>query len=547
MRGEISKLRETLFTLARLDAIATEFIAPVRFMVNKPIASSHTHIIPQSAAIPKDAAAVILLRHNTDPADPELFLVKRSEKLSFLGGFYAFPGGQFDANDAEAPVENSDDPATRVAISCAAREAFEEIGVLLARGGAALTTGQRASLFDDLQSGRMAWTDLLKHYRLHLDANDFTFVGRWVTPPFSARRFDTWFFLVRCPPKQQPKVVQGELETGEWVSAKSAQERWQRSEMLAVPPTLHALKTLAGGVTNDLVERFLSVPNAHSEPVRRIEFRPNYICFPVRTPTKPPATHTDCYLIYNSDCLLIVDPGSPYEDEQHALASAVDDLLAEGRKLTGILITHVHPDHIGGVNALRTRFAEVRVSAHPLTAEALADIHVDNPLADGDIISLAGEPEIELVVMHTPGHARGHLCLYEQRTGTLLSGDNIVGLGSVLIDPPEGNMDHYLQSLERMRALPNLSVIFGGHGPAIANPYAKIDEYISHRLDREQKILQAIHEGASTAREIVARVYTDVHPKAHAMAERAVLAHLEKLQSDGLVAQSADDAFQPTA
>ena len=71
-------------------------------------------------------------------------------------------------------------------------------------------------------------------------------------------------------------------------------------------------------------------------------------------------------------------------------------------------------------------------------------------------------------------------------------------------------MRDYLHSLERMRALPNLSVIFGGHGPAIANPYAKIDEYISHRLDREQKILEAVREGASTPKEIVARVYTDV-------------------------------------
>ena len=147
--------------------------------------------------------------------------------------------------------------------------------------------------------------------------------------------------------------------------------------------------------------------------------------------------------------------------------------------------------------------------------------------------------------MHTPGHARGHLCFYEERTGTLISGDNIVGLGSVLIDPPEGNMRDYLQSLERMRALPNLSVIFGGHGPAIANPYAKIDEYISHRLDREQKILQAVREGAATPKDIVARVYTDVSPKAHAMAERAVLAHLEKLIEDKLVQKSGQGCSLP--
>src|SRR6185312_9566085 len=123
---------------------------------------------------------------------------------------------------------------------------------------------------------------------------------------------------------------------------------------------------------------------------------------------------------------------------------------------------------------------------------------------DNEVIKLGGSPEMSLLAMHTPGHARGHLCFYEARTGTLLSGDNIVGLGSVLIDPPEGNMRDYLGSLERMRALPNLSVIFGGHGPAIANPYAKIDEYISHRQEREANILEAVREGATTPAEIVA-------------------------------------------
>ena len=156
-------------------------------------------------------------------------------------------------------------------------------------------------------------------------------------------------------------------------------------------------------------------------------------------------------------------------------------------------------------------------------------VRVDRLIEDDEVITLDGAPEIRLRALHTPGHARGHLCFYEARTGTLISGDNIVGLGSVLIDPPEGNMRDYLDSLERMRALPNLSVIFGGHGPAIGNPYAKIDEYISHRLEREQNILEAVREGATAPKEIVARVYTDVSPKAYAMAERAVLAHLEKL------------------
>ena len=160
-----------------------------------------------TAPDPKDAAAVILLRHNTDPNNPEIFWVKRSTKLAFLGGFYAFPGGQKETNDGEAPVENCEDQELATMINCAARELFEEAGILLARGSETLTVGQRASLLDDLESKRMSWSELLKHYGLRLNADDFTFVGRWVTPPFAPRRFDTWFFLATCPVKQEPRVT----------------------------------------------------------------------------------------------------------------------------------------------------------------------------------------------------------------------------------------------------------------------------------------------------------------------------------------------------
>jgi glyoxylase-like metal-dependent hydrolase (beta-lactamase superfamily II)/8-oxo-dGTP pyrophosphatase MutT (NUDIX family) len=416
---------------------------------------------------PQDAAAVVLLRSHTDPNNPEVFWVERSAKLKFLGGYRAFPGGQLESSDAEVRVRNCDDEERAAMISCAARELFEEVAVLLARGADALTVGQRASLFDDLESGRMTWPQLLEHYGLRLDAEDFTFVGRWVTPPFAPRRFDTWFFLAHCPTKQEPRVTgDAELENGEWIKARDAYAKWQRSELIVVPPVLHGMRTLAAGLDDDLIKRFLSVPEAHREVSMRMEFHPNFICFPVRTPTKPPATHTNCYLIYSSQEILIVDPGSPYEDEQAALAKCVDDLIAGGRTAREIVLTHVHPDHVAGVNALNAHLEQsqgrrVPVAAHRLTAESSkGQFPVDRFIEDNELIQLAGTPAISMRALYTPGHARGHLCLYDERTGALLSGDNVVGFGSVLIDPADGSMRDYLASLERMRALPNLRSCF---------------------------------------------------------------------------------------
>ena len=210
-------------------------------------------------------------------------------------------------------------------------------------------------------------------------------------------------------------------------------------------------------------------------------------------------------------------------------------------------MTQHHPDHVEGVERLRAHLGGgTAVAAHRLTADALGEtVRVDRFIGDGDLVELAGDPALTLRAMHTPGHTRGHLSFYEERTETLIAGDNIVGLGSVLVDPPEGDMREYLGSLERYRRLlPRVRVLYGGHGAPVANPEAKIEEYIAHRLERERNILDAVRGGASSPPEIVARVYTDVPAKLHAWAERAVVAHLEKLEADGLVGRARGGLYE---
>jgi ribonuclease/clavin/mitogillin len=241
----------------------------------------------------------------------------------------------------------------------------------------------------------------------------------------------------------------------------------------------------------------------------------------LRTPTLPPAAHTNVYLIGPpGGPVAVVDPGSPYPQEQAALDAAL-----AGSPPALILLTHHHGDHVGGAAALAARWG-APIAAHEGTARRLhGRVAVERLVADGEVVHGA-------TAVFTPGHAEGHLCF---RVGdAVIAGDMVAGLGTILIDPGEGDMAQYLASLERLLALPPAALL-PAHGPAIPDGRAKLREYIAHRLLREAKVAAALAtDGEPRALDaLVADVYADTPRILWPLAERSLLAHLAKLAREG--------------
>lgn len=245
---------------------------------------------------------------------------------------------------------------------------------------------------------------------------------------------------------------------------------------------------------------------------------------PVRSPTLPPATHTNAWLLGTRQ-VVVVDPAGAWEAPRQALRDALD-----GVEVAAIFLTHHHPDHIGGVADLRARTG-APVLAHQHTA-AQVDFEIDQLLDEGDVLETdAGSWQ----VLHTPGHARGHLCLHRE-DGYIVAGDMVAGEGTIVLDPPEGNLADYLFQLDRLRAL-DAATLLPAHGPELTDPRAYLTHYIEHRHSRTQQVLAALQrmKGPAQPGALVPIIYPDIPLFVHPIAARQVLCHLQWLVEQGTI------------
>jgi glyoxylase-like metal-dependent hydrolase (beta-lactamase superfamily II) len=216
---------------------------------------------------------------------------------------------------------------------------------------------------------------------------------------------------------------------------------------------------------------------------------------------------------------IVIDPGP--DDAGHLLS-----VLDAAGPIAAILVTHDHPDHEPGAARL-SEIAGVPYRAHR-PGPAGERLHDGEEIAAG---------QVTLRSVYTPGHSSDHVAFFLDSEGALFTGDAVLGRGTSVISPPEGDLSAYLRSLHDMQAL-GPRTIYPGHGPAVFDPRAKLQEYVDHRALREAQVIEALREGPRTPEEIVPGIYAGEVPEdLFPAAARSVLAHLLKLEHDGRAAR----------
>ncbi|MBA2674431.1 MBL fold metallo-hydrolase [Ramlibacter sp.] len=530
---------------------------------------------PQREPAPlRPAATVLLLRDGADGV--EVLMTRRSATASFAPGAYVFPGGGIDAADAQCHALAQRRPAqtdARLTEAIAAiRESFEELGVLLARrADGSFATAEDIAALDRHQP----FAAQCQARGLVLAADDVFLLAHWITDRDLPRRFDVPFLVARMPGGQQPVADEAEQFEPVWVRPAEALARHKAGSFFMIFPTIRTLERLVAYPTADAVLQacageqplWTSCPRAgllHGGESRHMEHEMQYgelalVCpdgqmlhhLDWRTDAPVPLLKnvmrltapnpgamtgpgTNSYLVGDPDTgCIAIDPGPHLPEHAELLWRAA------GGNIRMIVCTHSHPDHSPGARLLQERCASkppiLGLPSAP-TARPASEFQPDRALADGEQLVLQGNgTRHTLRVMHTPGHAANHLCLVLLEDGLLFSGDHVLNGSTTVVDPPDGDMTAYLDSLDALSAAceaHGIEFILPAHGWVLGFAKQVIAHLKAHRLKREAKVLAAMRaKPGASLEEWVELAYDDVPPRMWPVAQRSLLAHVQRIEA----------------
>jgi recombination protein RecT len=545
---------------------------------------------PQRVPVaPLHAATLLLLRDRAD-GGWEVLMTRRSATASFVPGAYVFPGGGIEAQDhaAHAAVRSREGmPAGMLtAAIAAARESLEEMGVLLA----CHANGQPAMQVDVARIDRSApLRPQLEQCGLQLDVRDVWQLAHWTADRNLPKRFAVPFLVARMPEGQTPVADESEQFEPVWVNPQEALDRYQAGQMPMIFPTLRTLERLVQFASVQAVldavaqgPLWASSPRAglmHGKEFRCMESDAPYGELAMVNPdgqirhelawqseqavplrhnvlrlTAPNASvmtgpGTNSYLVGEAATgYTAIDPGP-------ADAAHVERLLdVAGGDVRHIICTHSHPDHSPGAFLLQDLCVQrglqkPLIYGLPSAASARPNSHFvpDVVLQDGERLALAAQAlEAENVpsrthtlrAVHTPGHAANHLCLLLEEDALLFSGDHVLNGSTTIIDTPDGNMRDYIDSLDKLAVLcqqAGVEFLLPAHGYVLGDALQVIAKLKAHRLAREAKVLAAMHQQPTgSTQDWVALAYADTPQALWKLAERSLIAHVERIRALGL-------------
>jgi len=420
------------------------------------------------------------------------------------------------------------------------------------------------SMRGDLHAGRRDFAALCRQHGWLLATDRLHYFSHWLTPPGRPKRFDTRFLVAVAPPGQHASADDNESTALMWLRPGDALER--RLKLMVV--TEETLRALAAWRSVDEVLAFAAKPRvvtrtmprlgtdangmrpvlpthwAYAEigrldpegrgdvgielvPGRAVRLSPRVVRVTADNGSVMTGPGTNSYFVGapGGPCALI-DPGP--DDPAHVQAL----LDAAPGPITRILVTHTHKDHSPAAQAMHAATGAPlfgRVAEHPEWQDPA--FVPDTVLADGDRIALGDG--CTLRVVHTPGHASNHLCYLLEEERLLFTGDHLMQGSTVVINPPDGDMQAYLQSLRLLLEI-DLEWLAPGHGFLMDRPHEVVTKTVAHRLQREAKVVDALRSsGGGDIDALLPLVYADVPPRMYPVAARSLRAHLLKLRADG--------------